>query len=107
MRGDDLLVGTPRQAWLYDVLGLPRPSWTHVPLVLGPDGERLAKRHGSVTRLELVAAAVDTPALLGWMGASLGLAASGERVDATTLLERFDPDVVPLEPWIFEAPPAG
>ena len=76
----------------------------HVPLVLGPDGERLAKRHGSVTRAELLAAGVDAEDLLGRMGASLGLAASGERVDAATLLERFDPEAVPLEPWLFEPP---
>lgn len=104
VRGDDLLAGTPRQAWLIDRLGLHRPSWVHVPLVLGPDGERLAKRHGSVTRAELLAAGVDAEDLLGRMGASLGLAASGERVDAATLLERFDPEAVPLEPWVFDPP---
>lgn len=106
VRGDDLLSGTPRQAWLCDRLGLPRPRWVHVPLVLGPDGERLAKRHGSVTRAELADAGIDAAELLGRMGASLGLAATGERVDAPTLLERFDPDAVPLDPWIFEAPGA-
>ena len=104
VRGDDLLAGTPRQAWLIDRLGLPRPAWAHVPLVLGPDGERLAKRHGSVTRAELGAAGVGSEALLGRMGASLGLAAPGERVDAATLLERFDPEAVPLEPWVFDPP---
>jgi glutamyl-tRNA synthetase len=102
VRGDDLLDGTPRQAWLCDRLGLPRPAWVHVPLVLGPDGERLAKRHGSVTRAELADRGVDAPALFGWMGASLGLAAPGERVDAATLLDRFDPDAVPTEPAVFD-----
>lgn len=102
VRGDDLLDGTPRQAWLLDVLGLPRPVWTHVPLVLGPDGERLAKRHGSVTRAELAAVGFDAAQLLGWMGASLGLAAPGERVDAGTLLARFDPDAVPRTPAAFD-----
>ncbi|MFP5320953.1 MAG: tRNA glutamyl-Q(34) synthetase GluQRS [Acidimicrobiia bacterium] len=102
VRGDDLLDGTPRQAWLCDRLGLPRPAWVHVPLVLGPDGERLAKRHGSVTRAELADRGVDAPALLGWMGASLGLAAPGERVGAATLLGRFDPDAVPTGPAVFD-----
>jgi glutamyl-tRNA synthetase len=104
VRGDDLLEGTPRQAWLCDRLRLPRPAWVHVALVLGPDGERLAKRHGSVTRTELEALGVDAPRLLGWMGASLGLAAPGERVEAATLLGRFDPDAVPRTPWVFEPP---
>lgn len=107
VRGDDLLDGTPRQAWLCDQLGLPRPTWTHVPLVLGPDGERLAKRHGSVTRDELAASGIDSHELLGILGCSLGLAAPGEPVDATALLDRFDPEAVPMEPWVFDAPDHG
>lgn len=102
VRGADLLDGTPRQAWLCDRLGLPRPGWVHVPLVLGPDRERLAKRHGSVTRTELAAQGIDTAELLGRMGTSLGLAAPGERVDAVTLLDRFDPDAIALDPWVFD-----
>lgn len=107
VRGDDLLDGTPRQAWLCDQLGLPRPTWTHVPLVLGPDGERLAKRHGSVTRSELAAAGIGARELLGILGRSLGLATADERVDTATLLDRFDPDGVPTSPWVFEAPGHG
>jgi glutamyl-tRNA synthetase len=104
VRGADLLEGTPRQAWLCDRLDLPRPQWVHVPLVVGPDGDRLAKRHGSVTRGELAVHGIGAGELLGRMGASLGLAAEGELVDAGTLLRRFDPDAVPLEPWVFDAP---
>ncbi len=52
VRGDDLLDSAARQALLYDALGLPRPRLLlHLPLVLGPDGKRLAKRHGD-TRLD-------------------------------------------------------
>ena len=49
VRGDDLLTSSPRQAHLATLLGLPVPAYAHVPLVLAPDGTRLAKRHGSVT----------------------------------------------------------
>src|SRR5206468_12526062 len=49
VRGADLLDSTPRQLWLGERLGLPAPGYAHVPLVLGPDGARLAKRHGAVT----------------------------------------------------------
>ena len=58
VRGDDLLDATPSQAHLLDLLGRPRPAWAHVPLVLGPDGDRLAKRHGAVTLADLAAAGV-------------------------------------------------
>lgn len=101
VRGDDLLDGTPRQAWLCQTLGIDLPAYTHVPLVLGPDGERLAKRHGSVTRTELAADGMDGLHLLSLLGSSLGLASPGERVTATVLLDRFDPATVPTQPWVF------
>ena len=47
VRGDDLISSAARQLWIYQFLGLsPRPTYCHLPLVLGPDGHRLAKRHG-------------------------------------------------------------
>src|SRR5204863_10076020 len=46
IRGDDLITSTPRQIVLYRALGLTPPRFTHVPLVVGPDGKSLAKRHG-------------------------------------------------------------
>src|SRR6185436_14511853 len=49
VRGDDLLDSTPRQLFLAGLLGLEAPTYAHVPLVLGRDGARLAKRHGAVT----------------------------------------------------------
>lgn len=44
VRGSDLLDSTPRQLWLQEELGLPHPEYGHVPLLLSPDGRRLAKR---------------------------------------------------------------
>jgi glutamyl-tRNA synthetase len=104
VRGDDLLSSTPRQAHLADLLGLPRPSWAHVPLVLGPDGERLAKRHGAVTLADLATAGVDAPAVRSLLATSLGLADPGEPVTTGDLLQRFDPGAVPLDPWTYAVP---
>ncbi|HWT24618.1 MAG TPA: tRNA glutamyl-Q(34) synthetase GluQRS [Solirubrobacteraceae bacterium] len=90
VRGDDLLDSTPRQLFLAQLLGLPAPSFAHVPLVLGPDGARLAKRHGAVTLDD-----VAPRAALGWMAATLGLPPA-ER--AAELLPGFDPARLPREP---------
>ncbi len=90
VRADDLIDSTPRQLLLARLLGLPAPRHAHVPLVLGPDGARLAKRHGAVTLEDLAARGTDAAGALGWMAESLGLAASGERVSASDLVERFD-----------------
>jgi glutamyl-tRNA synthetase len=99
VRGDDLLRSTPRQAHLADLLGLNRPAWAHVPLVLGPDGERLAKRHGSVSMADLAADGIGPGAVLGRLAGSLGLASPGEPVTLTRLVDRFDPAALPKEPW--------
>ena len=64
VRGDDLLTSTPRQLLLQRLLGLPTPTYAHVPLVLGDDGERLSKRHGSVTLAELHDAGATTDAVV-------------------------------------------
>jgi glutamyl-tRNA synthetase len=66
VRGADLADSTPRQVWLARALGYEPPAFTHVGLVLGPDGERLAKRHGAVTLRDL-----DPDAARGWIEASL------------------------------------
>ena len=60
VRGADLLDSTARQLRLYGLLGLdPVPGYAHVPLLLGPDGQRLAKRHGAVGLAELRARGAD------------------------------------------------
>lgn len=108
VRGDDLLLGTPRQAWLADVLGIPRPEWVHVPLVVGTDGERLAKRHGSVTRTELRDRGWTEEALLAWMGRSLGADVTAP-IDLHALADRVDLARIGSDPVVFdpEAPQAS
>jgi glutamyl-tRNA synthetase len=92
VRGDDLADSTPRQIWLQRALGLPTPDYRHVTLVLGPDGARLAKRHGAVTLRDVA----PGPAL-AWMTRSLGLAGASPR----ELLDEFDPERLPREASIF------
>jgi glutamyl-tRNA synthetase len=107
VRGDDLLSSTPRQAHLADVLGLPRPTWAHVPLVVGRDGQRLAKRHGAVTLEDLGRAGLHPAAVRSVLAASVGLAEPGEPVTVAEVLERFEPAAVPLEPWVWTGEAVG
>ncbi len=92
VRGADLLETTPRQRWLYDRLALPAPSYAHVPLMLGPDGARLAKRHGAVTLGQRVAAGESPAQVCGALAASVGLCGPGEPTTPGALLAHFDPD---------------
>lgn len=48
IRGDDHVNNTPRQVNIYNALDLPLPSFAHLPMILGPDGQKLSKRHGAV-----------------------------------------------------------
>ena len=91
VRGADLLESTPRQLWLGARLSLRAPRHAHVPLMLGDDGARLAKRHGAVTLADRLALG-ETPAQVrGSLAASVGLAADGETPGMDELRERFDP----------------
>ena len=101
VRGADLVDSTPRQLLLYGLLGLPAPSYAHVPLVLGADGRRLSKRHGAVTLADRRALGEKPGEVLAWMARSLGLAAPGETLAPTDLLWRFDPGRLPLEPTVW------
>jgi glutamyl-tRNA synthetase len=104
VRGDDLLDTTPRQILLGRLLGLPTPRHAHVPLVLGPDGTRLAKRHGAVTLEDLERLGQGPETALGWMAHSLGLAHLGEAPTAADLIQRFDPARLPKEPATWTSP---
>jgi glutamyl-tRNA synthetase len=99
VRGDDLLPVTPSQAHLLDLLALPRPAWAHVPLVLGADGDRLAKRHGPVTLADLAARGVEADEVRARLAVSLELTEPGEPAPVDLLLARFDPARLPREPW--------
>lgn len=105
VRGDDLASSTPRQILLQRLLGLKTPPevhYAHIPLVLGPSGNRLAKRDGAVTLTDLAAQGISAAKVRGWLATSLGLAAPGEKVTPDQLLRRFDPASLPREPWVFD-----
>lgn len=89
VRGDDLLGITPSQVFLQQLLGVTTPMYGHVPLVMGPDGERLAKRHGAVDLASLTARGVNVDEVRAALWASLG-----QTTDA------FDWSVVPRDPWV-------
>ncbi len=88
-RGADLLASTAAQALLYDALGLPRPRFAHVGLLLGTDGEKLSKRGGALSLHELRAAGADPGAVLGLLAASLGWHDGRGPVTATEIRERL------------------
>lgn len=72
LRGDDHVNNTPRQITILRALGAPVPEYGHVPMILGPDGEKLSKRHGAVSVMEydrngyLPEAMINYLARLGW-----------------------------------------
>ena len=81
VRGDDIASSTPRQVAIARRLGYAEPEYAHVPLVRGPDGTRLAKRHGAVTLDELVATGHTIADVVGAMVRAIGLDLPGGRVD--------------------------
>jgi glutamyl-tRNA synthetase len=103
IRGDDLLPSTPRQAQLYSALGLQAPAFCHVPLVVGPDLRRLAKRHGDTRLAALRAAGVTAEALLGLLAWSCGWQQDITPVTARELLPRFRRQAIPQVPFILKA----
>lgn len=102
VRGDDLLLSAGQQIHLRRLLGLaPEPEYWHLPLVVGPDGRRLAKRHGD-TRLAFYRRAGATPQrLLGLLACWCGVTATPRPMEWAELRERFDPAAVPREPIVF------
>jgi glutamyl-tRNA synthetase len=100
VRGADLIETTPRQLHVAARLELCAPAYAHVPLVLGPDGSRLAKRHGAVTLADRVAAGASATQVRAELARSIGLAGAGETPSLGELLARFDPSALPTEPTV-------
>lgn len=102
VRGDDLLTSTPRQLALYAALALPAPGFAHVPLVLSPGGERLAKRTRPASVADLRARGLTPEAVVGALAASAGLVAPHERPRAWDLVAGFSLGRISREPSVID-----
>jgi glutamyl-tRNA synthetase len=90
LRGDDHVNNTPRQINIYRALGAPLPAFGHLPMILGPDGQKLSKRHSAVSVLQydedgyLPEAVFNYLARLGWSHGD------AEKFTREQLVEWFD-----------------
>jgi glutamyl-tRNA synthetase len=103
VRADDLLDSTGRQLLLARLLDLPPVEHAHVPLVLGPSGDRLAKRDGAVTLADRARRGESPSDVLADLASSLGLCRRDERPAASDLVARFDPARLPAGPLVLAA----
>ena len=101
IRGDDLVPSTPRQLLLHEALGFVPPSYAHVPLVVGVDGRRLAKRHGDTRLRSLREAGVRAETLLGILALSCGWLSKPEPISAAELISLFDLNAIPRTPFVW------
>lgn len=97
IRGDDLLDSTAAQLLLIDLLGLARPSHGHVPLVVSADGERLAKRHGGVTLVELDGRGIDAASVRVRLLESLGWSSTAPIADWSAIPRQ--PSIYRSDDW--------
>jgi len=96
VRGADLLDSTPRQLYLYHLLGLQAPEFYHFPLLLAPDGRRLSKRDADAG-LDSLQGRVSGAEVLGKLAYLAGFNPSAEPKSAEQLLLDFAWDKVPRE----------
>ena len=103
VRGDDLLPSAARQTLVYRALGFSPPEWWHVPLVVGDDGKRLAKRHGDTHLQNARAAGVPPERIIGLIAAWSGVLVRDRPQPLSTgdFLQRFAADMLPKEPVRF------
>ncbi|HET7274074.1 MAG TPA: glutamate--tRNA ligase [Longimicrobiaceae bacterium] len=103
IRGDDHLSNTPKQILLYEALGATVPTFVHLPMILGPDGKRLSKRHGATSVGEyrqdgiLSEALVNFLALLGWSTGD-----DQEIMSASDLVSRFSLERINRKSAVFD-----
>ncbi len=118
IRGDDHVNNTPRQMLILEALGEPAPAYAHVPMILGPDGAKLSKRHGAASVLEyrdlgfLPQALTNYLARLGWAFGDEEIFSLQDLVEKFSLegvgqaAARFNPDKLLWlnQQWIMKLP---
>ena len=105
VRGDDLLPATPPQILIARALGREPPSYCHVPLVVGPDGRRLAKRHGDTRIAAFRAAGVSPEKIIGWIAHTCGLSANDDPVSLADLVGHFSLAAIPHTAVVISSAP--
>jgi len=98
LRGADLLASTPRQIYLWRLLGEQPPTFLHAPLLVGSDGGRLSKRHGSLSIAALRETGVSAEKIVGRLAAWAGLIDQPAAIRPQDLIARFDAARLPREP---------
>src|SRR5215831_13151755 len=104
VRGDDHISNTPKQVAVYEALGLPVPEFAHLSTILGPDRERLSKRHGATSVASFRDMGVLPEALMNYL-ALLGWAPSGgdrEIFSKDELIKEFSLERVTPSPAVFD-----
>jgi len=103
IRGEDHLSNTPKQMLIAKALGLPRPEYAHLPLILGSDKKKLSKRHG-ITSVDLYKEEGYLPeALMNYLGLLGWATESGEELlEFETLVELFDISNISKSPAVFD-----
>ena len=102
IRGDDLLDSAARQILLYHALGAERiPAWMHLPLVVGVDGRRLAKRHGDTRIAAYRDSGVRPERIIALMARWSGINPAPDVMSAREFVERFTPATMPHERIVF------
>ncbi len=103
VRGDDHLSNTPRQVLVYEALGLEPPLFAHVPMICGPDGKKLSKRHGATSVEEWRDEGYDPEAFVNYL-ALLGWSLDGETtvVPREVLCREFSLERISKNPAVFD-----